>query len=122
MRENVVTLPLPMKTFKKGLSNQLMPLRWVLSLLKKCKEQHNRLMQNKISALEKQAYDYYLELYIDRLIKFKEVDFHPDLYLSGEIVCAEAKQNAANDVMHIVAQGEKAINRYYSILLKNNLK
>lgn len=96
------------------------PLNWALNLLKKHKAKQNELTRKKISALQKKAYDYHLTLYIDRIIKLKKADFHPYLYLSGEIVCAEAEHNAINDVVRIVQQGEKAINECYSILVENN--
>ena len=98
---------------------QKTPLVWVQNLMRKIKENKDELTRRKIAALERKAYDYYLTLYIGDMILNERVDFHPDLYLSGYIICPSAKLNAALAVQQIVKQGTKRINQCYSVLLKN---
>lgn len=99
------------------LNIEKMPFKWVKNIMKKIKDRQDELTRRKIKALEKKAYDYYLTLYLNE--NAGKVVFHPDLYLSGRIVCVPARKKAIVEVRRIVVQGPERINQCYKILLEN---
>jgi len=68
----------------------------------------------KIRTLYKASYDFYLTLYLIDVEKNKKVDLPAFLYLSGEVICKSAAEQAFDAVFeNAISQGIKRINKCY---------
>lgn len=84
------------------------------------REKRKNNLKEKIKALYQASYDFYLKKYIENNRANKIVDIPDFLYLSGDVVCKRAADQALDAVIdYAVSQGVRGINKCYKCLLKN---
>lgn len=74
----------------------------------------------KLQVLYRATYDFYLTLYLIDVAVNKKVDLPPFMYLSGEVVCQSAQNNAIKAIEdNIIKSGMKKLNRCFKAYIKD---
>ena len=94
-----------------------------LSRVRACIAKHRakkkRQLLIKIRTLYQASYDFYLTLYLIDVEKNKKVDLPAFMYLSGEVICKSAAEQAFDAVFeNAISQGIKRINKCYKSYIK----
>ncbi|MBQ3047504.1 MAG: hypothetical protein IJD48_00615 [Clostridia bacterium] len=91
----------------------------IRACIAKHKAKKKRQLLIKIRTLYQASYDFYLALYLIDVEKNKKVDLPAFLYLSGEVICKSAAEQAFDAVFeNAISQGIKRINKCYKSYIK----
>lgn len=80
------------------------------------RKKQNDMTKKKIDFLYNEAYKYFLDVYLDRIAKQQILDLPPFFYTTGKVICEEAKSQAEQVMLDVIADGR--INHCYSKRMK----
>ncbi len=92
----------------------------IKTCLSKFRAKRKKELREKIKALYQASYDFYLKNYLRKVKKYNIVDIPAFLYLSGDVICKSAADQALDAVIdYAVSQGIRRVNKCYKCLLKD---
>lgn len=92
----------------------------IKTCLSKFKVKRKKELREKIKALYQASYDFYLKSYLKRVKEYNIVDIPAFLYISGDVICKSAADQALDAVIDYAAsQGIGGVNKCYKHLLKD---
>lgn len=80
-----------------------MPLhRFFHQVFENIKKNQDDIKRKKIEFLYKQAYRFFLDSYLMKIVERGTVDFPPYMYETGKIICQEAQAKAEQAVLEVI--------------------
>lgn len=80
-----------------------MPLyRFFHQVFEEIKKKQDDIKRRKTEFLYKEAYRYYLDLYLMRIANEQIIDLPPFMYETGRVICEEAKRNAEKAMLDVI--------------------
>ena len=66
------------------------------------KKRQDDIKRKKIEFLYKEAYRYFLDVYLMKIEKHQIVDLPPFMYETGRVICKEARMNAEQVLLDVI--------------------
>lgn len=85
-------------------------------VFEEAKRKQDDIKRKKTEFLYREAYRYFLDLYLMKIVKEKVVDFPAFMYEAGLVICKEAQTNAEQVMLDVIKQNR--IDSCYSKRIK----
>lgn len=89
---------------------------FIHNLYEEVKKKQDEILRKKTNFLYREAYRYYLDLYLIRTANERRVDLPAFLYEQGVVICSEAKYNAEKVMLEVIKDGR--VNHCYTKRIK----
>lgn len=90
--------------------------RFIHNLYEETKRKQDDILRKKTNFLYREAYRYFLDLYLINVANERRVDLPAFLYEQGVVICSEAKHNAEKVMLEVIKDGR--VNHCYTKRIK----
>lgn len=90
--------------------------RFIHNVYEEVKKKQDEILRKKINFLFREAYRYYLDLYLIRIANERRIDLPAFMYEQGMVTCEEARYNAEKVMLDVIKDGR--VNHCYSKRIK----
>ena len=90
--------------------------KFIHNLYEETKKRQDEILRKKTNFLYREAYRYYLDLYLIRTANKKCIDIPAFYYETGIVICEEARHNAEKVMLEVIKDGR--VNQCYTKRIK----